>query len=131
MPYVPLFMRGCIAGRSSAQDVKTDYDRNANFGQYKSYSWERVQTADPLVVDRIKSAVNGALAAKGFTEVPSGGDFSVVAMGTTQNQQTLDTVFNNFGGGWRWGELETPPQPQRPTRSGPWSSTSLIQTQRN
>ena len=94
-----------LAGRSSAQDVKTDYDRNANFGQYKSYSWERVQTADPLVVDRIKSAVNAALAAKGFTEVPSSGDLSVVAMGTTQNQQTLDTFYNNFGGGWRWGGI--------------------------
>ena len=55
------------------------------------------------MVDRIKSAVNAALAAKGFTEVPSGGDLSIVAMETTQNQQTLDTFYNNFGGGWRWG----------------------------
>src|SRR2546427_13250945 len=69
-----------FAGRSSAQDVKTDYDRNANFARYKTYSWERVQTQDQLMVDRIKSAVNGTLAAKGFTEVPSGGDLSIVAM---------------------------------------------------
>jgi len=34
----------------------------------------KVQTKDPLLVDRIKSAVNSALAAKGLTEVPSGGD---------------------------------------------------------
>src|SRR5438105_237274 len=80
-----------FAVKSSAQQVKTDYDRNANFGQYKTYSWEQVKTQDPLMVDRIKSAVNGALAAKGFTEVPSGGDLSLVAMETTQNQQTLDT----------------------------------------
>ena len=92
-----------LAGRSSAQDVKTDYDRNANFGQYKTYSWEQIKTKDPLMVDRIKSAVNGALAAKGFMEVPSGGDISIVAMETTQNQQSLDTFYNGFGGGWRWG----------------------------
>ena len=30
-----------FAGKSSAQQVKTDYDRNANFGQYKTYSWKR------------------------------------------------------------------------------------------
>lgn len=92
-----------FAGRSSAQDVKTDYDRDANFTQYKTYSWEQVQTKDPLMVDRIKSAVNGTLAAKGFMEVPSGGDLSIVAIETTKNQQSLDTFYNGFGGGWRWG----------------------------
>src|SRR4029077_19801603 len=92
-----------VAGRSSAQDVKTDYDRNANFTQYKTYSWEQGQTPDPLMVDRIRSVVDGALAAKGFMEVPSGGDLSIMAMETTQNKQPLDTFYNGFGGGWRWG----------------------------
>jgi hypothetical protein len=92
-----------FAGRSSAAEVKTDYDRNAHFAQYKTYSWKRVQTRDPLMVDRIKSAVNGSLAAKGLTEVPTGGDISIVANEVTQNQQTLDTFYNNFGGGRRFG----------------------------
>src|ERR1700730_9102979 len=81
---------------SFAQQVKTDYDHNANFTQYKTYSWEKVQTQDPLMVDRIKSAVSGALAAKGLMEVPSGGDLSIVAMETTQDQQSLDTFYNGF-----------------------------------
>ncbi len=92
-----------FAAVSFAQHVKTDYDHNVNFGQYKTYSWEKVQTKDPLLVDRIKAAVNGALAAKGWTEVPSGGDVEVFAIETTQNQQTLDTFYNGFGGGRRWG----------------------------
>jgi hypothetical protein len=92
-----------FASRSSAADVKTDYDRNTNFAQYKTYSWERVQTRDPLMVDRIKSAVNGSLAAKGLTEVPTGGDLSIVAIEVTHSQQTLDTFYNNFGGGRRFG----------------------------
>jgi Domain of unknown function (DUF4136) len=92
-----------LAAVSFAQQVKTDYDHNANFGQYKTYSWEKVQTKDPLLVDRIKSAVNSALAGKGWTEVPSGGDVEVFAIETTQNQQTLDTFYNGFGGGRRWG----------------------------
>jgi len=92
-----------FAGRLSAADVKTDYDRNTNFAQYKTYSWEQVQTRDPLMVDRIKSAVNGSLAAKGLTEVPTGGDISIVAIEVTHNQQTLDTFYNNFGGGRRFG----------------------------
>src|SRR3984893_3082267 len=57
-----------FAGKSSAQQVKTDYDRSANFAQYKTYTWQNVKTKDPLDVDRIKSAVNVALAAKGWTQ---------------------------------------------------------------
>jgi hypothetical protein len=85
------------------QQVKTDYDRGANFGQYKKFSWEKVRTQDPLWVDRIKSAVNAQLAAKGWTEAPAGGDVAIIAMETTKNQRTLNTFYDGFGGGWRWG----------------------------
>jgi uncharacterized protein DUF4136 len=91
-----------FAGKLSAGQVKTDYDRNADFAQYKTYSWEQVKTQDPLNVDRIKSAVNTTLAAKGWTQVASGGDVCIVAMEITHNQQTLNTFYDGFGGGWRW-----------------------------
>src|SRR5438270_2361956 len=91
------------ATASFAQQVKTDYDRSADFSQYKTYSWEKVQTPDPLWVDRIKGAVNGALAAKGWTQVPSGGNVAIVAIEMTKNQRTLNTFYDGFGGGWRWG----------------------------
>ena len=91
-----------FAGKSSAQQVKTDYDRGTNFNQYKTYSWEHVKTKDALDADRIKSAVNAALAAKGWTQVDSGGDVSIVAMEITREQQTLNTFYDGFGGGWGW-----------------------------
>jgi uncharacterized protein DUF4136 len=91
-----------FAGKASAQQVKTDYDRSANFAQYKTYSWEHVKTQDALDVDRIKTAVNAALAAKGWTQVDSGGDVSIVAVEMTRDQQTLNTFYNGFGGGWGW-----------------------------
>jgi len=91
-----------FAGKVSAQQVKTDYDHGANFAQYKTYSWEQVKTNDPLDVDRIKSAVNAALAAEGWTLVDSRGDVSIVAMEITRNQQTLNTFYDGFGGGWGW-----------------------------
>jgi hypothetical protein len=100
--FVLMGMMLLFAGKLSAGDVKTDYDRNANFGQYKTYSWQQVKTKNLLDVDRIKSSVNAALAAKGWTQVDSGGDVSVVAMEITRNQQTLNTFYNGFGGGWRW-----------------------------
>src|SRR6202047_3582156 len=115
---VVLVLIGLIlfAGKASAQQVKTDYDHGANFAQYKTYSWEQVKTKDPLDVDRIKSAVNAALTAKGWTQVDSGGGVSIVAVEMTRNQQTLNTFYDGFGGGWGWrrfggggvGEATTP-----------------------
>jgi len=92
-----------LTAASLAQQVKTDYDRAANFSNYKTFSFEKIQTKDPLWVDRIKSAVGGALSAKGLSQVDSGGDISVVALEMTKTQQSLDTFYNGFGGGWRWG----------------------------
>jgi hypothetical protein len=91
-----------LVGNSSAQQVKTDYDRSANFAQYKTFSWEHVKTQDALDIDRIKSAVNAALTAKGWTQVDSGGDISIIAIQMTHDQQTLNTFYDGFGGGWGW-----------------------------
>jgi len=98
--FVLIGMMFVFAAKSSAQQVKTDYDRSANFAQYKTYCWEQVKTKDALDVDRVKSAVNAALAAKGWSKVDSGGDVSIIAVETTQNQQSLNTFYDGFGGGW-------------------------------
>ena len=91
-----------FASGAWAQQVKTDYDRSAHFAQYKTYSWEHVKTVDPLSVDRIKHAVNGVLAARGWTQVDSGADVSIVSMEITRDHQTLSTFYDGFGGGWGW-----------------------------
>ncbi len=85
-----------------AEQVKTDYDRNADFSRYKTYSWGNVHTQDPLWVDRIKGVVNSALAARGWTQVESGGEISIMAMEMTNEHRTLSTYYDNFGGGWGW-----------------------------
>src|ERR1700681_2168168 len=79
------------------QHVKTDYDRTTDFSQYKTYSWEKVQTQDSLWVDRIKSAVNAEMSAKGFAEVASGGDVSVIAVEMTTTQRSLNTFYDGLG----------------------------------
>lgn len=83
-------------------DVKTDYDHHADFAKYHTYSWIKVQAEDPLWNDRIQRAIDSQLTAKGWQRVPSGGDASVAAYGSTHNQQSLETMYDGFGGGWRW-----------------------------
>src|SRR5260370_2355664 len=69
--FVLMGMMLVFAGKSSAQQVKTDYDRNANFAQYKTYSWEQVKTKDPLDVDPIKTPMTPALAPTAYTQIHS------------------------------------------------------------
>lgn len=82
--------------------VTTDYDHTASFAQYKTYSWGKIQTANGLWDARVKSAVASQLAAKGLTEVPSGGDVVVAARDAIHNQQELNTFYDGLGGR-RWG----------------------------
>ena len=91
-----------LAATVSLAEVKTDYDRTVEFDRYKTYSWGKVHTQNPLWVDRIKAAVGSALAAKGWTKSESGGDVSIMAMEMTEDHRTLNTYYDNFSGGWGW-----------------------------
>jgi len=91
-----------MLGAAFAQHIKTDFDHQANFSQYKTYSWQEIKPANSLWDARIKNAVDAQLAAKGWTQVDSGGDVAVVAMKTSKTQRTLQTFYDGFGGGWGW-----------------------------
>ncbi len=91
-----------MLGTAFAQHIKTDFDHQANFSQYKTYSWQEIKPANSLWDARIKNAVDAQLAAKGWTQVDNGGDVAIVAIKTTQTQRTLQTFYDGMGGGWRW-----------------------------
>lgn len=91
-----------MLGAAFAQHVQTDFDHQANFNQYKTYSWQEIKPANSLWDARIVSAVDAQLAAKGWTKVESGGDVAVVAIKTTKTERTLQTFYDGVGGGWRW-----------------------------
>jgi hypothetical protein len=99
-PLLIVFIVGIIA--LWAADAKTDYDKSTDFGQYRTYSWIKAQAGDSLWADRIQRAVDGQLSAKGWNKVASSGDAGIAAFGSTHNQQTLQTFYDGFGGGWFW-----------------------------
>lgn len=86
-----------------ADRVSVDYDHSENFKQIKTYSWSKVKTANSLWDDRVKEAVDKELSAQGWTQVPSGGDVSLVAVEKTSVQQQYDTFYDGFGGFRRFG----------------------------
>jgi hypothetical protein len=91
-----------LLGSAFGQQIKTDFDHQANFSQYKTYSWQEIKASNSLWDDRIKSAVDAQLTAKGWTQVDNGGDVALVAIKTTQTRRTLQTFYDGMGGGWRW-----------------------------
>lgn len=100
--FAVLFASLLITAVAAWAGVTTDYDHHADFAHYKTYSWGKIQTANGLWDERVKNAVGGQLAAKGLTEVPSGGDVVVTARDAIHNQQELNTFYNGLGG-WRRG----------------------------
>jgi hypothetical protein len=92
-----------LLGPAFAQQVQTDFDHQANFSQYKTYSWQEIKPPNSLWDARIKNAVDAQLSAKGWTLVNSGGDVAIVAIKTTQTQRTLQTFYDGLGGGGGWG----------------------------
>lgn len=91
-----------LAASAVAQQVQTDFDKHADFSQYKTYSWKKVRVSNQLWEPRIKDAIDSQLSAKGWKQVDDGGDVVLVAIGTTQVERTLNTFYDGFGGGWRW-----------------------------
>jgi len=78
-----------------------DYDHSANFAKYHTWSWVGVNVQEPLWKDRVSSAVEAQLSAKGWRKVESGGDAAVLAVGATHTQQTFENWYGGgFGGGW-------------------------------
>jgi hypothetical protein len=93
-----------IAPAAFAQNVKTDYDKGTDFAQYKTFMWiKEPQTTNPLMRQRVIDDLNAALTAKGLKLVTSGGDLCIAAHAATREQHTLNTFYDGFGGGWRWG----------------------------
>lgn len=88
---------------AASAGINTDYDHSANFAQYKTYSIGNIKTSNGLWDARVKSAIESQMAAKGLTEVPSGGDVVVTARNAIRNQEELNTFYDGFGGGRRWG----------------------------
>lgn len=92
-----------IASTAFAQKVTTDYDKGANFAQYKTFMWiKEPTTTNPLVRQRVIDDINAALEAKGLQLVTSNADLGIAAHTATEEQRTLNTFYDGFGGGWRW-----------------------------
>ena len=93
-----------VSNVAFAQKVTTDYNKSADFAQYKTFMWiKEPKTTNPLTRERVKDDVNSALVSRGLQLVTSNADLCIAAHAATKQERTLSTFYDGFGGGWRWG----------------------------
>lgn len=89
------------AGTALAQKVSVDFDKGTDFSTFKTYTFAvGTPTPETLTNQRIESAIEAQLTAKGLTRVQSNADLTVVFHCAVTQQTQLDTT--NLGG-WGWG----------------------------
>jgi uncharacterized protein DUF4136 len=101
---VAVFLFGVLAvSACSSITTSADYDRAVDFSKYKTYAWKDVDaTQNALLENRIKSAVDSALAAKGLQKVSDNPDLWVVAHPRLTKETQINTYNTGWGYGWGW-----------------------------
>src|SRR4029453_19348448 len=92
-----------FAANAYAQDVKYNFDKQANFSAFKTYKWVAIKDAqkvNDLVDKQIKAAIEAELKTKGLTKTES--DSADLYIGY---QAAIDTEkqFSSFSSGWGYG----------------------------
>jgi uncharacterized protein DUF4136 len=111
---VPLALLLASAGTATAQDVRYNFDKQANFGTFKTYKWVALKGAAPLsdLVDRqVKSTVDAELAKKGLTKSETETADLYIGYQAAVDQEKQYTSYDTgwgygpgwYGGGWYGG----------------------------
>jgi len=102
---IPVLALVLVVTSCTSVRVATDYDKNANFSNYKTFAFfktgiDKVEISD-LDKRRILRAIESELLAKGFTK--SENPDLLVSLFTKSNQRV--DVYNNYWGygAWGWG----------------------------
>ena len=92
-----------LSSISVAQDVRYNFDKNADFSKFKTYKWVPIKDAakvSDLVDKQIKDAIDAELATKGLSKVE--GDDANLYLGY-QPAVGEEKQFNSYSTGWGYG----------------------------
>jgi hypothetical protein len=102
------------ASTAVAQDVRYNFDKNADFSKFKTYKWvpmKDAQKVDDLLDKQLKDAIDAELAKKGLTKTDADtADLYIgyqVGIGTEKQFTSYDTSWGAgpgwYRGGWYGG----------------------------
>ena len=93
------------AGSAFAQDVKYNFDKDADFSKFKTYKWVSIKNADQvdeLTARQLTSTIDAELAKKGLTKTDSDSADLYIGYQTAIGTEKQITAYNT-GTGWGYG----------------------------
>jgi len=106
-----LMVTACACAISTAawaQKTSADYDKDVDFSKFRSYCWIDGDSAqNPLMHKRIVNAIDGQLAAKGWTKMDAGADAAPNAIVVYYAAIEAERQLNTWGSGPRWSGFGT------------------------
>jgi hypothetical protein len=93
-----------LVSACSGISTSTDYDPAVNFSAFSTYDWiDSEGQVDNITSSRVRSSVDAAMAAKGFTQSTSNPDLAISYQITSAERRSFNTVNTGWGGGYRHG----------------------------
>jgi hypothetical protein len=93
-----------VGAGAFAQEVKIDFDKSANFGNYHTFT-AKIGTSwnNQLSEKRVLAEIEQSLVEKGWKQVPEGKEDALVVLhGATEKQKSLNTFYSGGYGGYGW-----------------------------
>lgn len=90
-----------------AQDVRYNFDKQANFANFKTYKWVNIKGSDQansILEGQIKDAIDAQLAGKGLTKTDSDdADLYIGIQTAVGTEKQFNSYSSGWGGGPGWG----------------------------
>lgn len=105
-PLCLLVVALAVSGIGFAQKVQYNFDQEAEFANYKTYSWvdaNEGEKLDELTDRQIRAALDAELAGKGLLKIESGGDLHIGYQVATSSEKRFTNTGWGYGPGWRYG----------------------------
>jgi hypothetical protein len=99
-----LALAAALGACATTPSVQTEHDPGADFSRYRTYSWrEKPSGGTAMAMQRIVAGIDAQLAARGWRQVPEGGDVALAAHVATHQEHRLDNFYDGpMWTGWGW-----------------------------
>lgn len=95
-----------LSALAYGQDVRYNFDSNADFSKYHTYRWQKHSNSadlDQLTMNQLGAALDAELAKKGLTKTEGDADLTIVYQLAFSHEKEVTSFDTGYGYGPGWG----------------------------